>query len=333
MSRRKTFTVGSLALALVALWAGCWMGGSEESRSLGQGTALDHVGLAVRNLDNVERLFTTGLGFTSAGRNRLPNGLDNVTIWFPDTTYLEIVTPYDAQKAPEITSFLQRTEGGRFFALKVGSAQAAADSLRSWNLQIDGPQSMPVTLEGADETPPEMFWLVSFREAVVPSDPLFFIQYNQAALDQLNLEHPELNPLRSASHANTATGLRSVWMAVTNLGSAVASLESLGFTADTLMSFPSLRAQGRVVRTQRGDILLLTSSEGGPVAGFLRERGDGVMGVTLRVRDLAQARAAISRVTRQPPPVSTGIYGAGVAVSPELTGGLWIELVQPGSPP
>ncbi len=333
MRSRRTILLLLLVGAIFLLWRRFGEAGGDSGPDVGQPVTLDHVGVAVRELDSAERLYSTGLGFTVAHRSRLSNGLEVFSVWFADSTHLEILSPYDAALAPDVESFLAGHEGGMFFAMKATSAEVVADTLRKWGVEAEGPRGLSARIEGVDEESSEMFRLLSLAKGTLPGDPLVIVEYDREALERMNQRRPDLNPMRSTNHANGAMGIAAVWVAVRDLEAATDAFGSVGLGPDTLLAFPRLGAEGQVVFSDRGHILLLSPSEGsgGPVSDFLRARGDGVMGVTLWVRDLARARNAVGRVTRRPPNVGTNVYGSSVAVGPELTGGIWIELAQPGA--
>jgi hypothetical protein len=75
-------------------------------------------------------------------------------------------------------------------------------------------------------------------------------------------------------------------------------------------------------------LLLEANSSGKPTASFLRERGQGVMGLTLAVGDIAKARSLIGGKTNRELPTYEGVYGKSILVPPEAASGVWIEMVQ-----
>ncbi len=293
------------------------------------GRGIDHVGVAVRDLMAARAAFADTLGFLATQSARLPTGLEHVTIWFSDTTYLELLTYYDREKAAEIVDILERYEGGIFLGLHVGSAERAAEFLRSRGFDVEGPVSSTASLEGTGKTPVEMWRHVTFRRPAVPANAIFFIAYNQELREEVTRAYPEFNPLNFTSHGNGATGIRSVWMAVRDLAAASAAYEGVGLAGGRQLDVPYLGAVAREIAAGKGEILLLAPARAdGQVAGFLQQRGQGVMGVSLEVRELEAARQALADGTGWTFTAYDGVYGPSILVPPELSHGLWIEMVE-----
>ncbi|UCC49885.1 MAG: VOC family protein [Gemmatimonadota bacterium] len=299
---------------------------------LGVGRGVDHVVVAVRDLATSERFFFDTLCFT-AGQRAQFSGLENRTIWFADTTYLELVTVRDREQAmnlmPELPGFLDRGEGAMYVGLAVSSADTAAEFLASRGFQVTGPTGGTAAVEGLEEVPPVMWRYVVFREPVVAANAIFFIEYEQAVLEQLSAEYPDLSPLRSAEHANGALGLEAVWMAVEDLRAATRAYESVGLPMGRRLDVPSLGAEAHEIRAGKGAILLLQpSDEGGTVASFLAERGEGVMGVSIEVRDLERALMIVEFNTDLELVPYEGPYGQSILIPADLARGVWIEFFQ-----
>ena len=96
-----------------------------------------------------------------------------------------------------------------------------------------------------------------------------------------------------------------------------------------LLKFDVLGARGREFDIGDGRILLLESdSPGKSAADFSRERGQGVIGLTLSVSDLRKAQSLLEENTHRKLPTYDGIYGKSFLVPAELANGVWIEMVQ-----
>jgi hypothetical protein len=75
-------------------------------------------------------------------------------------------------------------------------------------------------------------------------------------------------------------------------------------------------------------LLLQPAASNSSVASFLADRGEGIMGVSLEVGDLAQARKAV-QVGPAPQLVPyPGVYGASILIRGTEAHGLWIECYQ-----
>lgn len=299
---------------------------------LGSGHGLDHVGIAVRNLTEAEQLFREKLGFTVGGEGKHPGGTANAGVDLRNNNqYIELISIYDRQKAeahdPDFVRFLDRDEGALFLGLETSSASAAANYLRSQGLDVKGPSGGSWTPQGFKEQFPEQWATVRFNRAAVPGNTIFFIEYHEAVWKQLERRYPELKPdPRDAIHANGALGIQAVWMAVKDLEAATAAYERVGLPAVRAVDVSFLGAKAREIRAGVGSILLAApSAPAGAAAIFIRQRGEGVMGFTLRVRDLMKTRSVLAERTHTELPVYTGVYGRSILVPGQLAKGAWIE--------
>jgi 4-hydroxyphenylpyruvate dioxygenase-like putative hemolysin len=141
--------------------------------------------------------------------------------------------------------------------------------------------------------------------------------------------NPEFAPQQFMSHPNTALGIQAVWMAVNDLNAAAAAYESVGLPAGASLERTFFSDRVRKIETGHGDILLMEpADQQGFVARFLETRGEGIMGVTLRVASLGRAREVMAPgISRKLLP-HTGFYGGAFLIQPPLTRGLWIELFE-----
>lgn len=302
---------------------------------LGSGHGLDHVGIAVRNLTEAEKVFRERLGFTVGGEGKHPGGTANAGIDLKNNQqYIELISVYDRQKAAvhdaDLVHFLDRDEGALFLGLDTSSASAAAKYLRAQGLDVDGPKGGSWTPDGFKEQFPEQWKSVSFNKAAVPGNTIFFIEYEEAVWKQLEKRYPQLKPdPRDEVHANGAVGIQAVWMAVRDLKAATAAYERVGLPAARSVDLPFLGARAREIRTGVGSILLVApSGPAGAAAKFIHQRGEGVMGLTLRVDDVMKTRMVLAERTHTELPVYAGVYGRSVVVPGQLAKGAWIEFAE-----
>ncbi len=296
--------------------------GDGESALLGTGHGLDHVVIAVRDLDYVSRVYTDVLGFTPVQRGSAAPGIRHCIIPF-GSTYLELVTvapssPAGSKDSSQLADFLGRREGARFVGLDVSSAAKTAELLRSRGLPVSGPQEVANTPEGAAKAPTALWRTVGFVTPVVPADAIFFIEYS-----------PGLVRADVPRHANTSMGIHAAWMAVKDLQAAAKAYESIGLPAGRIVPAPRLAATGREVAAGQGVILLLGATDAhGLVASSLSEHGEGILGVSIEVRDIEATQTLIENSTEQTFHTYKGPYGESILVSPALTYGVWMEFFQ-----
>ncbi len=78
---------------------------------------------------------------------------------------------------------------------------------------------------------------------------------------------------------------------------------------------------------QAGAILLLSPRMlEGKTGSFLAKRGEGVVGVSLQVKNLATAQRILEGCRGEEFQRYDGVYGESLLVPPELTHGVWLEL-------
>jgi len=303
--------------------------GKEPSKSalFGSGHGLDHVGIAVRDLETAKKRYRD-LGFTLFGGSKHPGlGTRNSGPGF-ESGYLELLAVWDRTKAigGMLATFLEKHEGGLFVGLDATPVDETAKLLRERGFTVHGPEAASAIedTEQHDQPPNYGSWrFLGFPGGPIPaahqpaksSDTVFFLQYD---------------PFVGNVHANTAKRLTSVWMAVTDLKASVPTYESMGFRASGRLPVVQLGAQGQEIEAGQGSILLLQPENStGKVASFLAERGaEGIMGVSIEVASLQTARTVLEANTRRQFQPYAGPYGNSILIPPDLTHGMWIEFFQ-----
>lgn len=283
---------------------------------LGGGGGLDHVMVVVRNLEQTGNLFRSRFGFNVAKGIRFPDGLENTALRFRNGTYVEFLGIYDKKKAmgTDELKMLRSTQGATGFGLNVSSADMTARQLRQLGFNMLGPESYPGSASN---------WMwkdVGFATKVVPGGEVFFIEYNEALR-----QAPAKKKMRTQNeiHPNGAIALRSLWIAVPSLETALKKYEALGFSAGRRFSFSYLHANAKEVNLGRGKVLLLESTlNAGPVTKFLQKRGENVIGLSIGVANLTEAR----RQFRGPFKTIQGPAGPTVLLPTFSSLGLFVEI-------
>lgn len=168
---------------------------------------LDHVVIAVPDLETASARLRDTLGFSLKPGREHANGLRNVHVRFADGSALELITvgrgePDDL--SAWYTSFLGEGEGGAFVALRAGPA--ASVLRRLGDLAADAQ-----TYEG-----PAFDW-VSFP-AEHPLHSVFFVHVRSRPPDTADHIH----------HANGAAALEQVWLESPRPSMLAALLERFG---------------------------------------------------------------------------------------------------------
>ena len=311
--------------------------GKRSNTLLGGERGLDHVGIAVKSLDEATRTYHELLGFDKPTEGKLPNGIRNVNYYFGDATYLETMVHYDRQKAAWLADFTDKREGALFGVLAAYSPEATAQYLKARGITMGEIYSGTIQTSGESAMPEERWKTFFLPEGQLAGNPLYFIAYPRASREDFlrKLGHRKVREI--FRHPNTALGLRAVWIGVPDLAAASKQYEAIGLTRGRTFRDAELGADGQVFQAGLGEIWLLSPSapEGASKIGaFLRERGGAaILGVTLAAGDVATASSLIQERTKTPMPTYEGVLGTSIRVPPQLTHGVWLEFAQqPGKP-
>lgn len=298
---------------------------------LGGERGLDHVGVGVRDLAAARRTLEA-LGFGAAEEGKLPNGIANLNAYFEDSTYLELLTAWDAEKARWLADFTAAREGTVFLSLAVRSTEATSAFLARRGIKTGAP--IPGRIQTARDPDARERWRTMFFEgAPLPASPLFFIAYAQPErAETLRKLEEARRSGRIYRHPNGALGVKGAWLAVPDLEAAARSFEAVGLPAGRAFEEPRLGARGRVVAAGEGSILLVApASPQGAVASLLRERGGpALLGLSVEVARLGVAQRFAARATGQAAPPGRGALGTSAWVPPAAAHGAWLELFEGG---
>jgi catechol 2,3-dioxygenase-like lactoylglutathione lyase family enzyme len=295
---------------------------------------MDHVGVGVRHLDEAQRAYTETLGFGAPQAGRLPNGLKNVVFYFADGTYLELMTPWDKEKADWLASFLEKTEGANFVLLSVYDIEEtrAFLSKRGFALGASGGGRVdngPEVHTDAEEP----FWHTAFfNPSPLPGGRVGFIAYRKDRREKKLAEISRTRLARRSPHPNSAKRMQAVWMVVKDLEAARKAYEAVGMRVGRTFDDPRLGAKGVELHAGQGSILLLQPSDSnGKAAAFLARRGESIAGLSIEVISLEKATSYLAQKTGQSLAQYSGVFGQSILVGPELTHDVFLELYQPAA--
>ncbi len=256
-------------------------------------TRFDHAVIAVADLEKAMGTYQA-LGFEVArGGRHEHRGTHNAIVRF-GVEYLELLSVYDPDRAVAsghngraLVEFLQGREGGLVgYALATDDAEADAARFRNGGLEVVGPFEM------RRERPDGR--VISWR-LVVPVDipwrrswP-FFIQWDE--LDKVRLQHE-----RIGGHANTATGVTSISVAVHDLHAAV-ELYTLLLGAGPVNQDQTAELPTSSVRFQVGGFTmnLVSPPVDAPLHRELTDRGEGPYSIEVEVANPVLARTLLSQ--------------------------------------
>jgi catechol 2,3-dioxygenase-like lactoylglutathione lyase family enzyme len=306
--------------------------GGQATAQLGDGRGIDHVGILVRpeNFDAVTNIFTRQLGFSATPALLSPAGAKNHLIWFRDRSYLEIdtFTELNDGTAPFL-DFLQHHEGAKFYGTEVHDAAATAAYLTLAGYPNVGPiPAGPLTIESTGETVGLIpLWnLVILTSRVAPDNSNFFLAYDDAQIHQMFVDFPVLAP---RPHPNTAQKIDSLWLVVSDLDAALDFYENLGLAVHTKpKKVGYLGARSAKVLYNNAMLTLLQPDGPGLVARFVADRGEGIMGVSLKVGNLQTALNLINRKAHLHLQTYTYQGRERFLIPASVTHGLAIEMVE-----
>src|SRR4051812_15184010 len=308
------------------------LGGQAAAQGLGDVRGLDHVATLVRleNFDKVANIFSRELGFSVTPALLSPAGATNHLIWFRDRSYLEIdaFTERNDSTAPFL-DFLEHHEGGKFYGTAVRDAGQTASFLTLAGYPNvgpipAGPLTIPSTGQVVGLTP--LWSLDILTSRVAPDNSTFFLEYDDAEIHQLFAEVPSLAP---RPHPNTAQKIETLWLVVSDPDAALDFYGGLGLGLHTRPKrIGYLGALSAKVFYNNGVLTLLQADGPGLVASFAADRGEGIMGVSLKVGSLETARTLINRKAHLNLQTFTYKGRERFLVPASVTHGLAIEMVE-----
>ena len=277
------------------------LGGQAAAQGLGDGRGIDHVGCLVRleNFDSAASVLTDQLGFSATAVLLSPIGAKNRLIWLSDGSYLELdaFTELNEFTAPFL-EFLEHHEGAKFYGTEVLDAAQAVTFLTGAGYPNVGPiPAPPLTLESTGDVVGliPLWRSIILTSRLAPDNSNFFLDYDEAQVQQMFVDFPVLAP---RPHPNTAQKIDTLWLVVADLDAAIAFYEGLGLDVRFKhKKIQYLGGRGAEVRYHNATLTLLEPDGPGLVADFAADRGEGIMGVSLKVGNLNTARTLINHNT------------------------------------
>jgi hypothetical protein len=168
-------------------------------------TGIDHILIAVRDLD-AARMGWTRLGFTMSPHGKhLGRGTGNYCIMFPQD-YIELFGIVGSERvSPEYTAFLAAGEGPMKLAWATDDSKAAVAALGALGLHPDAPRDLGRQLELPEGTVVPRFSIVALPPEETPDLSSFLC----AQLTPELMRRPEW-----LEHPNGATGLVGITIVV-----------------------------------------------------------------------------------------------------------------------
>lgn len=307
----------------------------ERDSLLGGERGFDHVGIAVRELEAAGKHYAEKLGFGNPQPGKLPNGLKNINFYFGDTTYLELLNHYDAKKNPWVSGFLAKHEQGALFAVLTTYAYGWSSAfLRRAGHPVGKPLAGRIEAKGVKKGKRALWHTFYFEKWPLPGNVnnLYFITYYRGMRNAILLKLKD-DALRRKTfvHANTALGMSAAWMAVNDLEKAKKAYAEIGLDqARQAKAEKRFAAKALAIKAGEGELLLLQPKQQGkgPVADFIKRRGEGIIGVSVRVEKLKTAHEVVQKGLGKKLALYEGAQGKAFVLPPEQAFGVWLEFVQ-----
>jgi hypothetical protein len=231
--------------------------------------SIDHVPVAVKNLDSIKNYLATVLYF-KIKEGKKHSGIKNFFLKFEDGTYLEFTTPVNNQQAigKYYTDFLKQRQGAAALAIAVTDAAIIAHSLRT--------KAIPF------EKDSNAIW-----KTVAPHNAnLFFIDYTDKSWKDTK---------QYTAHPNKALLLKATYSIVANVDAEVDIYRKLGFTQIANASCWGIPCMQIVVGKSR--LYLLDASKATSLTTQLGNRHlTGIGGVEIKVRSLAALNTLLANI-------------------------------------
>jgi catechol 2,3-dioxygenase-like lactoylglutathione lyase family enzyme len=273
------------------------LGGQVAAQELDDGRGIDHVASLVRleNFDAAADVWTRQLGFAATPALLSPLGAKNRLIWFSDQTYLEILAFTELNDfTAQFLAFLEHHEGAKFYGTDVVDAAQAVAFLTGAGYPNVGPiPAAPLVIESTGEVVglSPLWSSIILTARVAPDNSNFFLDYDEAQVEQMFVDFPALAP---RPHPNTAQKIDALWLVVSDLDAAIDFYAGLGLEVRfEHKKIHYLGGRGAEVRYHNNTLVLLEPDGPGLVADFAADRGEGILGASIEVGDLETARSLI----------------------------------------
>lgn len=230
---------------------------------------IDHLVIAVRDLDQGARDYAQ-LGFTVVSGGRHPVGSHNILIAFADGSYLELIGFY--REAPDHRWWNPLAQGERLvdYCMQTDDLRGDTKKLREAGVAINDP--VPWSRSRPDGY--ELKWLLSLATGSHRGAAPFLIEDVTPRTERIPQE---------LHHANGATGIGAVTIAVGELSSVQRWYETLLGAAGTGFTDDLLGARGIYFSAAAHRLeFVMPVDPGSPLIDWIREFGPSPYSATLR---------------------------------------------------
>ena len=287
---------------------------------------LDHVLIAVNDIDEAGRTFSEYLGFTVTPQGSHPDrGTCNRLIVF-ESEYLELIAVQESDLAsrhrPDLISFLAQREGLYMFALGTRGIDRTIESLR---LRGVGVHDATVGSRLADSDKGGYSWRsAAVDPRVVPGSATFLIQHDQTIAERYQ------EPANPTQHPNGALRVAQVTLAVADARAAAARWRQL-FKVPAGPESTARHVLGDVrraaVRLGNCDIEFVSPQGPGPIHDILSSFGEYPVMISIVVSDLRRTLRELKSTREGDLKIIDESNSGSCLLGPASTHGLFLLLV------
>jgi catechol 2,3-dioxygenase-like lactoylglutathione lyase family enzyme len=252
--------------------------------------SLDHVLIAVRDLDRAARAWTAGLGLTLSPEGVHPGrGTHNRLIVFHGE-YLELIAFRDGSEGafrPTMADLLDRRQGLYMFALGTDDIGKAVSDLRSRGVDVEDP--VDGAREGGNGAPGYTWKSAAIPAGATPGSETFIIQHDNTMTERYR------EPRGLFQHPSGATGVHSLEIAVGDAEAAASSWQAVfGLQPPELLGELTDVGERRARLRLRNCFLdFVSPTDSGELSRFLESNGEAPYRLSLHVTDLAATADAL----------------------------------------
>jgi catechol 2,3-dioxygenase-like lactoylglutathione lyase family enzyme len=231
-------------------------------------TGIDHVPIVVSELDSAIASYSRA-GFTVVRGGKHPNGSHNALIAFADGSYLELIAFTKPDSGHPWQMALDKGGGIVDFCMGTDDLKADIDAMRRAGAEIGDPS--PLTRDRPDGY--HLGWVLAIPKPPFNGQLPFLIKDDTPRDERVP---------RERSHRNGATGIRTLAIAVDDPGITSRYYARVVGRPGAPVERPDLESMGVAFAIGPNHVQLLASkTENGPLAEWIRDRGQSVYEIVL----------------------------------------------------
>src|ERR1700735_2372436 len=231
-------------------------------------TGIDHVAIVVNELESAIASYSRA-GFTVVRGGKHPIGTHNALIAFNDGSYLELIAFLKLRTGHRWQAALEKGSGIVDFCMSTDDLGADIESMRRAGAKIGDPSSL--TRDRPDGY--HLSWVLAIPEAPFNGQVPFLIKDDTPRDERVP---------RDRSHPNGATGIRTLAIAVNDPGMTSRYYARVLGRPGAPVEREDLEAAGVTFMIGCNELQLIASkTENGPLAQWIRNRGQSAFEVVL----------------------------------------------------